>query len=140
MVQMFSSGSEPQTVLDCIPAGSWFWWKRLHLLLQPFGEEEQESVLLFWTFIVRTGVVPAAFGSPQPSAGQEVGAGLVPVDSAASPELSFAGQSQVVSRVGVGGVGGVVVLLQVLLEDAVIRELLLQREATVMEGTMRRFI
>lgn len=55
-----------------------------------------------------------------------MGAGLVAAHIVAPPEASFVGQSQIDVWVEQGGVGGVVVLLQVLLQQAVVRKLLLQ--------------
>lgn len=55
-----------------------------------------------------------------------MGAGLVAAHVVALPEPSFVGQSQIDAWVGQGGVGGVVVLLQVLLQQAGVRKLLLE--------------
>lgn len=49
-----------------------------------------------------------------------MGAGLVASHAVPLPELSFVGKSQIDAGVRQGGVGGVVVLLQVLLQQAVV--------------------
>ena len=59
-------------------------------------------------------------------AGQEVCAGLVAGHTGPSLDLPLVGQGEVQARVGQGRVGGVEILLQVLLEEAVIREGLLE--------------
>lgn len=56
-----------------------------------------------------------------------MGAGLVAAHAVAPPELSLVGKSQIDAWVGQRGVGGVVILLQVLLQQAVIRKLLLKK-------------
>lgn len=58
-----------------------------------------------------------------------MGAGLVAAHTVALPELSLVGQSQIDAWVRHGGVGGVVILLQVLLQQAVIRKLLLEKKS-----------
>lgn len=60
------------------------------------------------------------------SAGQEVCVGLVAGHTSALLHLPLVGQGQVEAWVGQGGVGVVVVLLQVLLEETVVREVLLE--------------
>lgn len=56
-----------------------------------------------------------------------MGAGLVGAHTVALPELSLVGQSQIGARVSQRGVGGVVILLQVLLQQAVVRKLHLEK-------------
>lgn len=56
-----------------------------------------------------------------------MGAGLVGPHADAPPELSLVGQSQVGARVSHRGVGVVVILLQLLLQQAVVRKLLLEK-------------
>lgn len=56
-----------------------------------------------------------------------MGAGLVGPDADAPPELSLVGQSQEGARVSHRGVGVVVILLQLLLQQAVVRKLLLEK-------------
>lgn len=58
-----------------------------------------------------------------------MGAGLVAAHTVALPELSLVGKSQIDAWVRQRGVGGVVILLQVLLQQAVIRKVLLEKTA-----------
>lgn len=56
-----------------------------------------------------------------------MGAGPVGAHADAPPELSLVGQSQVGAWVSHRGVGVVVILLQLLLQQAVVRKLLLEK-------------
>lgn len=56
-----------------------------------------------------------------------MGAGLVPAHTVALLEFSLLGKSQIDAWVSQRGVGGVVIFLQVLLQQAVVRKLLLEK-------------
>lgn len=64
-------------------------------------------------------------------------AGLVAAHTVALPELSLVGKSQIDAWVGQRGVGGVVIFLQVLLQPAVVRKLLLEKQLISSDSIMQ---
>lgn len=109
----------------------WLFWQtlicRLLRMLEHFIEPQQSNGEKISFIYSHESKGPGRRSSWRPP-GQEVGGGLVAGDPVAPPERSSVGQSQEDAWVDQGGEGGVEVLLQALLQPALLRKLSLKKK------------